>query len=63
MAWLSPVEASFLYVDLLQTVQRAESWVVILALQSDAVDLEVDNLNVVRQVGRLVDGFLEFLPC
>ena len=41
----------------LQTVQRAELWVVILALQSaDAVRIGVDNLGVVRHVGRLLDG-------
>ena len=41
----------------LQTVQRTEFWEVILALQAlDAVHLGVDNLNVVRQVGRLLDG-------
>ena len=41
----------------LQTVQRAEMWGVILALQSSgAVHLGVDNLSVVRHVGRLLDG-------
>ena len=41
----------------LQTVQRAEQWGVILALQSaDAVHIGVDNLGVVRRVGRLLDG-------
>ena len=41
----------------LQSVQRAEMWGVILALQSaDAVHLGVDNLGVVRHVGRLLDG-------
>ena len=41
----------------LQTVQRAELWVVILALQSDkAVHVGVDNLGVVRHVGRLLRG-------
>ena len=41
----------------LQTVQRTEMWWVILALQAlDAVHLGVDDLNVVRQVGRLLDG-------
>ena len=40
----------------LQTVQRAEFRGVILALQAlDAVHLGVDNLNVVRQVGWLLD--------
>ena len=39
----------------LQSVQRAEMWGVILALQtSRAVHLGVDNLGVVRHVGRLV---------
>ena len=41
----------------LQSVQRAEMWGVILALQSSsAVHLGVDNLGVVRHVGRLLDG-------
>ena len=40
----------------LQTVQRAELWGVILALQSaDAVHVGVDSLGVVRHVGRLLD--------
>ena len=40
----------------LQTVQRAELWVATLALQSsDAVHIGVDNLGVVRHVGRLLD--------
>ena len=40
----------------LQTVQRAELWGVILALQSaDAVHVGVDNLGVVRHFGRLLD--------
>ena len=42
---------------LLQSVQRAEMWGVILALQSSsAVHLGADNLGVVRHVGRLLDG-------
>ena len=42
---------------LFQSVQRAELWGVILALQSSgAVHLGVDNLGVVRHVGRLLDG-------
>ena len=41
----------------LQSVQRAELWCIILALQtSRAVHLGVDNLGVVRHVGRLLDG-------
>ena len=41
----------------LQTVQRAELWGVILALQaSDGVHLGIDNLGVVRHVGRILDG-------
>ena len=41
----------------LQSVQRAELWGVILALQaSGGVHLGVDNLNVVRHVGHLLDG-------
>ena len=40
-----------------QSVQRAEMWGVILALQSSgAVHLGVDYLSVVRHVGRLLDG-------
>ena len=46
----------------LQTVQRAELWGVILALQSsDAVHVGVDNLGVVRHGGRLLMIAL-FLP-
>ena len=42
----------------LQSVQRAELWVVILALQvSRGVHLGVDNLNVVRHVGRMLAAF------
>ena len=41
----------------LQSVQRAELWGVILALQaSRAFHLGVDNLGVVRHVGRLLSG-------
>ena len=41
----------------LQSVQRAELWGVILALQASCgAHLGVDNLNVVRHVGRLLDG-------
>ena len=41
----------------LQSVQKAELWGVILALQAfGGVHLGVDNLNVVRHVGRLLDG-------
>ena len=41
----------------LQSVQRAEMWGVLLALQSfGAVHLGVDNLGVVCHVGRLLDG-------
>ena len=47
----------------LQSVQRAELWGVILALQSSgAVHLGVDNLGVVRHVGRLLDGRLGPIP-
>ena len=47
----------------LQTVQRAELWEVILALQSsDAVHVGVDNLGVVRHVGRLLDDCYCSLP-
>ena len=41
----------------LQSVQRAEVWGVILALQSsDAVHQGVDNLGVVRHIGCLLNG-------
>ena len=41
----------------LQSIQRAEFWCVILALQAnDGIHLGVDNLGVVRHVGRLLDG-------
>ena len=47
----------------LQTVQRAELWGVILALQAnDGVHLGVDNLGVVRLVGRILDGRLSSHP-
>ena len=46
-----------------QSVQRAELWGVILALQvSRGVHLGVDNLNVVRCVGRMLDNNLGSLP-
>ena len=47
----------------LQTVQRAELWGVILALQSSgAVHVGVDNLGVVLHVGRLLDGLPSSTP-
>ena len=47
----------------LQSVQRAEVWGVILTLQSSvAVQLGVDNLGVVRHVGRLLDGHHGAVP-
>ena len=47
----------------LQTVQRAEIWGVILSLQAnDGVHLGVDNLGVVRHVGRILDGELSSRP-
>ena len=47
----------------LQTVQRAELWGVILALQAgDGIHLGVDNLGVVRHVGRILDGKLPSRP-
>ena len=47
----------------LQSVQRAELWGVILALQASCgLHLGVDNLNVVRHVGRLLDGGLGARP-
>ena len=46
-----------LFLVLLQSVQRDEFWSVILALQAnDGVHLGVDDLGVVRHVGRLLDG-------
>ena len=48
----------------LQTDQRAELWGVILALQAnDGVHLGVDNLGVVRHVGRILDGRVSSRPC
>ena len=47
----------------LESVQTAEIWSVILALQSSgAVHLGVDNLGVVRHVGRLLDGHHGSVP-
>ena len=47
----------------LQSVQRAEMWGVILALQSSgALHLGVDNLGVVRHVGQLIDGHTTSVP-
>ena len=47
----------------LQAVQRAELWGVILALQAnDGVHLGVDNLGVVRHVGRILDGRVSSRP-
>ena len=47
----------------LQSVQRAEMWGVILSLQSSGVaHLGVDNLGVVRHVGRLLDGHHDSIP-
>ena len=47
----------------LQSVQRAEMWGVILALQSSgAVHLGVDILGVVRHVGRLLNGHHVSVP-
>ena len=47
----------------LQSVQRAELWGVILALQcSSAIHLGVDNLNVVRHVSRILDGRVACRP-
>ena len=46
-----------------QSVQRAELWGVILALQSSgAVHLGVDHLGVVHHVGRLLDGHPGSIP-
>ena len=47
----------------LQSVQRAEFWGVILALQDNhGVHLGVDNLNVVGHVGRFLDGKIGSRP-
>ena len=47
----------------LQTVQRAEFWGVVLTMQAtNAVHLGVENLNVVRHVGRLLDGLSTLRP-
>ena len=47
----------------LQSVQRAELWGVILALQcSSAIHLGVDILNVVRHVFRILDGRVACRP-
>ena len=47
----------------LQSVQRAELWGVILALQASCgVHLGVDNLNVVHILGRMLDGNLGAQP-
>ena len=52
-----PVGVSVLFLGLFSPVQRAELWGVILALQSFCVvHMGVDNLGVVRHVGRLLDG-------
>ena len=41
----------------LQTVQRAEFWGAVLAVQAaDGIHQGVDNLSLVRHVGRLLDG-------
>ena len=48
----------------LQTVQRAELWVVILPLQAnDGVHLGIVSLGVVRHVGRILDGQVSSRPC
>ena len=55
--WFPLVVVSYLFLGPLQTVQRAELWGVILALQAgDGIHLGVDNLGVVRHVGRILDG-------
>ena len=55
------VERCTLYSSLpgpLQSVERAEMWSVVLALQAaHAVHLRVDNLNVVRHVSRMLAGW------
>ena len=55
-AHLDRCRAFMLVRGLLQTVQRAEFWGAILALQSFwPGHLGIDNLNVVRSFGRLLD--------
>ena len=47
----------------LQSVQRAELWGVILALQAnDGVHLGIDNLGVVRLVGKILDSQVSSRP-
>ena len=47
----------------LQTVQGTEMWGVILALQArTSVHIGGDNLNVVRRVGKILDGLDEHRP-
>ena len=60
---VSPRRGFFSVPRPLQSVQRAELWGVILALQSShAVHLGVDHLGVVPHVGRLLDGSHGSLP-
>ena len=57
------LEASVLSLGLYRLFRGAEMWRVILALQSSgAVHLGVDNLGVVRHVGRLLDGHRGSVP-
>ena len=47
----------------LQTVQTAEIWCVVIALQArTSVHIGGDNLNVVRDVGKILDGLDEHRP-
>ena len=52
-----------LFLVLYSLFRRAEFWGVIVALQAaDGIHLGVDNLGVVRHVGRLIDGNVESYP-
>ena len=62
--WFPPVVVSAQFLGPLQTVRRAELWGVILALQaSDGVHLGIDNMGVVRHIGRILDGRVSSRPC
>ena len=64
-AWLERCQAFMPVLGPLQTVQRAEFWVAILALHAFCPGhLGIDNLNMVRSIGRLLDhgGFSTPIP-
>ena len=59
-ATLEPGSVSCSVLEPLQTVQRAELWAVVLALQArTSVHIGGGNLNVVRHVGRLLGALDE----